>query len=170
MFCNKCGATLDGAGGSCARCGTAVVGIPAAKSAGPSVLPRVISNESRGVGGWLMFFCVVFGVIRPLAVTAWIMPRLSPTSPLTYFILAEIAFGMIVAVLLWREQREALTFLRAFFMASALFNLFRLVQYVLAKHGDGGTVRFVWGIIVLVLWYSYFHKSVRIRNTYGRNI
>lgn len=120
-----------------------------------------------------MLFCLAFTVIRPLAVIAWIMPKLRPTSFLTYLILAEIAFGMIVGVLLWMQREEALPSLRVFLAFAVTFNVIRLLVFVITNHdptASAGAVRYVWGVVVLLLWFSYFRNSRRVRNTYGRNL
>jgi hypothetical protein len=102
------------------------------------------------------------------------MPTLSIHSPITYLMFAETAFGFVVGVLLWSQNSEALRFLRMFFGAVLVSMGLRILYFFYHPQQNplGGLYAFasVGSGLGLLIWYSYFQMSVRVRNTYGRNI
>src|SRR5215471_5936163 len=99
MFCARCGEQIPDTSEICPLCGReatvqlqpqeplvlqAAVGAAPAMATPPGGLPdvqvRPINPKLRGIGGWLLFFCVSITILSPMAVMNSIMTR-EVTSP-----------------------------------------------------------------------------------------
>jgi len=84
---------------------------------------------------------------------------------------------MAVGPALWLEKPISLTLLRIYFMiaaATAVLNVLSLPATALQMHESvfslpGFTVALEY-VGIVVLWFAYFRKSARVRNTYGSNL
>lgn len=145
----------------------------------------------KGVGGWLVFFCVSLTILSPLVVlsqTASTWAQLAPVidsyPALTRAILFEsigtgalAVYGIIVGIMIWsgslKGRKMAKTFL-----------LIRLVAFIaiegitvamisdlptqMLEGAISGAVTSVFQVLIYTaVWWSYFKKSVRVKNTYG---
>jgi hypothetical protein len=163
MFCNKCGAALEGPGGFCDRCGTPVVVLPSIPPA------QLVQPKLRGVEGWLLLFVVGQAIVGP-ALLIRAMSGLSATSPFTYLGFAEVSLGFVAAILLWLQRTEAITCLRVFFALGILIEGTKLLLVLGTLGWETVLWIYLYRLIWFFGWYSYFRTSVRVRNTYGRNI
>jgi hypothetical protein len=79
--------------------------------------------------------------------------------------------GIVAGVLLATERKQALVVLRLFFVALAAKSAIWFAMAV-AESGDKTTQLSVaiQTMVYTVIWALYFQNSVRVRNTYGRNL
>jgi hypothetical protein len=89
----------------------------------------------------------------------------------------RVLFGIVVGGALWAKQPFALMLLRIYFIiaaAMAALSILNLIATALRVNesffllpGFTGTLEYVG---IMLLWFAYFRKSVRVRNTYGSNL
>ena len=183
MFCARCGEQIPDTSEICPLCGRE----PSIHIDPPAPIPAVSHPQSAaltlpaitgpsGVGGWLLFFCIGLTIIAP-------MPMLMRAStgwrfiPMYLFDDLRLLYGIVVGAALWVARPISLMLLRIYFIiaaATAVLGVLNLVAAALRLHeslflvpGFTGAIEYV-GIILL--WFAYFRKSVRVRNTYGSNI
>jgi hypothetical protein len=137
-------------------------------------LPAVIGPS--GIGGWLLFYCISLTILAPLnilmrASTGW---RL--TSP---YLLNDLAvlYGMVVGAALWLKQPISLMLLRIYFIiaaATAVLGVLNLIATALRGHVSLFLIPGFTPVLAssgfILLWFAYFRKSARVRNTYGSNL
>jgi Protein of unknown function (DUF2569) len=187
MFCGHCGQPNPDSNTHCASCGKEMklalnmAPAPAAAPAPAPVSPQGqlsgLENYSgpKGVGGWLLLFCLGTTILTPVML---LREAMNNSSDLT---VVAIDIGLTVLALstgiaLWSHSRYALPLVRAYFIAQlALAVLIILANTVgSAAAGPQSSGNFVYqGIrtfLVVALWWSYFHKSERVLATYGRNL
>lgn len=184
MFCARCGQQIPDASEICQLCGQEAslklepVRSPATAQPGvPYAFITVPQNLGlRGVGGWLWFYCFVSTILVPLFVftrlSAWKFQN-------SIYSLEQIRllYGAVVGGFLWMERPIAILLLRIYFLfvaADCLLTLLWLLSLARTRHTD------FWGMPglnstfmaagVALLWFAYFHKSERVRNTYGANL
>ena len=183
MFCARCGEQIPDAIEVCPLCGReATLRLnPPAPTVPPNVpAPNVSAavSEPNGVGGWLLVYCVGLTCVAPF----YILMNLSATpirSDNTYYLIdiVRIAYGFVVGVLLWTRRSVSLLLLKGYFFfiaAATLLYALELVRVAMQTHSSifaeaRFTSLFV-GTGVTLLWFAYFRKSVRVKNTYGENL
>ncbi|MBZ5532173.1 MAG: DUF2569 family protein [Acidobacteriia bacterium] len=193
MFCARCGQQIPDASELCPLCGReAVLHLPpsspsdplAAPHASPQVQPRArvaFGGGPIGVGGWLLFFCITITILSPVAIfsqsAALIRRRGLQTSTGTLIYVARAAYGIVVGIFLWMGHPVAMFLLRIYFAILSFSILIAILFVVLAGLRGANPVAIsesaapVMQLTAYVLiWASYFLKSVRVRNTYGRNL
>jgi hypothetical protein len=192
MFCGRCGQQIPEAE-ICPLCGqeTEIRLEPrspmASAAPSPILMPgqapapahSVVSGPS-GIGGWLLCFCIVITILSPLST----MPRIllllrfrrmpDPTSSLD---MLRVFYGLVVGVFLWTKRPIALFLLRVYFIAFAVILALSILAMIAASMQAHSSiflsVRFpTIGTLLgyMMLWFAYFKKSVRVRNTYGANL
>jgi hypothetical protein len=197
MFCARCGQQIPDACDICPLCGresTLKVDPPPAIS-GPAAVaapgqiqwpdetvainPPARRPDLRGVGGWLLIYCELLTILAPafFLLFYWFALKLHPRRFSGITDLARVAFGMIVGIFLWARRSGALTLLNIYFLVLAVsIVLFGLESYFygLRLHRSFFlSLQFkslVLNMGVTILWFAYFKRSVRVRNTYGRNL
>ena len=132
-------------------------------------------GELRGVGGWLLVFCIWVTIFDPLMDVRLLgYLRYLSLNPMLLGSLGLTAFGVVTGVMLWMGRREALVLLRVYFALVAVMVLFGMASFFRATHFEalGFWIVLAWGraIAFLAVWISYFRVSVRVRNTYGGNL
>ncbi|MBZ5532172.1 MAG: hypothetical protein LAO20_12135 [Acidobacteriia bacterium] len=195
MFCGRCGQQIPDASELCPLCGQpASINLPPPnpdqhEAIAPVTAPvsalveqRPIDPKLKGVGGWLLFFCVVITILTPLgAVRELALDDLFSTENLVVVVVA--VFGLVVGLIVWSAQRLAIPLLRAYFIFMAIIAVLGVVGAVVEMQGvkaepgstvDGNSmVAFVASfrsLIFVLIWGTYFHKSERVRATFGRNL
>jgi hypothetical protein len=98
-------------------------------------------------------------------------------SPVNLFYDVRVLYGVVVGGALWLERPISIMLLRIYFIitgATAVLGVLNVVAAAFETHESlflmprfSGTL---WAVAITVLWFAYFRKSVRIRNTYGSNI
>lgn len=184
MFCARCGQQIPEASVTCPLCGQETtlklepVPAPApAKAGAPYDFVTIPQNLGpSGVGGWLFFFCIsvtIFGslVLIGQFLTLHFQNRLAELEAI------RLLYGAIVGVFLWIERPIAILLLRIYFgllAVSYLLAFLNLTSIALARHTTPFQIPQFYSVLIAAgfsfLWFLYFRKSERVRNTYGRNI
>ncbi len=150
-----------------------------------------IDTRYRGIGGWLLFFIISIIFLSPLFAAINLFTTLSNTFvalhlPMLYLIrlflgaidLFFALVGIVVGILLWSRNQNAVGITQWFLMLKGVFVLVsNLVMYFLIHEGrippvvknDLMTVILIWlifGLIPVAIWYTYFAKSKRVAATY----
>jgi hypothetical protein len=183
VFCARCGEQIPDASETCPLCGREPsihidppaplppVSYPRATA---QTLPAVIGPS--GVGGWLLLFCVILTILAPLpmlmrASTGWrFIPRY-------LFDDLRLLYGIVVGGALWAKQPISLMLLRIYFIiaaAAAVLGVLNLIATALRIHMSllrmPGFTPVLEYVGITLLWFAYFRRSVRVRNTYGSNL
>ena len=190
MFCARCGQQIPEASEVCPLCGqqTTLKLDPI-----PAVAPALAQPRSpyafvtipqdlgpRGVGGWLLFYCIGLTILAPgvtLLQLSFLL-RLMKLGNYEYLLeFSRVFYGLVVGIFLWMKRPLALFLLRVYFIAVAAILLLtglRLIAVALRPHSPLALVREITALIaqtiIPALWFAYFHKSERVRNTYGANL
>jgi len=191
-FCTNCGADLTKPAAAVAP--TIVAPAPgttttaaAAPAAAPDVLPpsasapalasapQPVTTELRGVGGWLLIFCIWLTVVDSLfTLPALEYLRHGPLNWMLALSLALTAYGVFTGIQLWRARPAALMLLRVYFglvLLETLFTIGLMFYGTYLMHVSIWSI-FAWIRVAafLVGWITYFRVSQRVRNTYGSNL
>ena len=183
MFCARCGEQIPDASEICPFCGREAsihidppAPLPAVSYPRPTALTLPVIIGPSGVGGWLLFFCISLTVLSPLNILMRASAGWRLTSP---YLLNDLAglYGAVVGTVLWLKQPISLMLLRIYFIIAAgvaVLGVLNLIATALRTHeslflarGFTGALEYVG---ILLLWFAYFRKSVRVRNTFGSNI
>jgi formylglycine-generating enzyme required for sulfatase activity len=125
-----------------------------------------------GIGGWLLWFCIVITIISPAVVVIGAIAKPSLSSLLD---LGLAVYGIFAGVKLWKIDPKALTYTKVFlwiqFGLGVLFSLTQIMVAVTEPAHPGspdtaGGRMFVGSII----WLLYFAKSKRVKATFGHSI
>ena len=142
----------------------------------------------RGVGGWLLFLCILLSVITPLTLlagcgsTGTLADALAGRFPIYVRWLricefAELGLGfycIYAGVKLWKVGRGAVVRTQTFLFAYLLFAELRAItpylgeltadmqRKLLAVYGVAALKTFVFAAV----WHQYLARSVRVKNTY----
>ena len=125
--------------------------------------------DLKGVGGWLLFFCVSLTVLAPVLVLSRVVTDFSQSNIID---LVLVAFGILVGGLVWNVHRSAFVLLWIYFGANTLLSTLAIVGYALtAEQGrEMEIIQLVRGLVSTVIWFLYFKKSDRVQATFGRNL
>jgi hypothetical protein len=200
VFCTDCGSQNPNAGVFCFNCGKALAGSPAEAIAMPaSIVVPVIGQASPtsspvapiqstaseverirtehpeliGVGGWLLWFCIVSTVIAPLIN---VVSTLSDPSAYSVIDLALVAYMIITGVNLWRQTGRALRFTKILLAIQFWLGLVLFVLQIASSNtestprtssSDAAGFRM---LITSIIWWFYFKKSKRVKATFGKTI
>jgi hypothetical protein len=197
MFCARCGQQIPDASELCPLCGQpASINLPPPKpvqheAMAPVVTPvsvladqRPIDPKLKGVGGWLLFFCVAITILTPLGWVGRLTANKSFDLDAAIY-LAVVVLGMITGLFCWIESPHAIPLLRAYFIVLCAVAVLSLIGAFAAMQDagadaepgsavDGSSMVAFFGslrmLIFALLWSTYFHKSERVRATFGRNL
>jgi hypothetical protein len=187
MFCARCGEQIPDASVLCPLCGReATLNLPPppaipAPAAAPALGqirwpdepqnfgPPMRRPDLKGVGGWLLFFCIARTVLAPLLIAARVLGRDFNLGIM--FELVFTAFGIFVGVMVWTVNTSAFMLLWIYFGVSAAFLLLAMVAASLSGiQGAEQMGQLVWGLAFTIIWFAYFKKSDRVQATFGRNL
>ncbi len=171
MLCAKCGQLVFDTSELCPNCGQSPVAVSSAVAAEPSA-PQPAEASLQGVGGWLMLFCIIVGVLPVLRFT---MSGISilPFQPMKTLELALLAFSVTVASLIWLRLPSAIPVLRAYFVTRAALAVQGIIVAVLNRQNLDVTATVERSISIVLgvgIWATYFAVSKRVRATLGRNL
>jgi hypothetical protein len=156
----------------------------------------VAPSPYKGVGGWLLFFCVLLVILAPLGTLSSLSRTtrtadelLGPDHPLkremliwTLAGLPAVVLGMVAGLRLWNVKPGAVTLAKIYLwvnVASGLLAfavgpdytpLFKAMARQRGVEMDFDFFQvfaFVWSIVWFLIWYSYFRVSKRVKATYG---
>lgn len=145
----------------------------------------------RGVGGWLMFFCIGLVILSPLSTLgrmgqAWetVRPVMESFPSLrTAVVLENVAYvailcaGVLAGSRIWAGSPNGRTIARNYLLGRAVLGIGAtiiaalIVQDLPTEVSDAVTAAAVQSTLTEVLlcgtWWLYFKYSRRVRNTYG---
>jgi Protein of unknown function (DUF2569) len=188
LFCARCGQQIPAASETCPLCGQeTTLKLEPAPSVPDVPYPFVTIPQTiqlSGVGGWLLLYCIGMAILVPLLISiqlfSWayfLHASVRLVNKTLILAMVQELYSAIVGVFLWMGRPVALLLLRIHFIivgVSTLVSLLALVQLALNAHTKTSVVRgFVTEIVstgFTVLWFFYFRKSQRVRNTYGANL
>lgn len=185
MFCARCGQQIPDASEICPLCGQQTtlkldpVPAPApAELRPPYAFVTIPQNLGpSGIGGWLLLYCIGLSVLMPILGLAELSVLLRFRNYEYSLEILRVIYGTVVGVFLLMKRPVALFLLRIYFIviaASLLLTLLRLIAFALRPHNSTALVRGVTAVMVQagfsILWFVYFRKSERVRNTYGANL
>lgn len=131
-----------------------------------------------GVRGWLLLFCILATVLTPLRLFYAAIEQ-SSTAIATVHI-GHAVFSFLVGLSLWLVRQRALGLLKAYFLL--LLSVGTLAMFGIAYELSAGhhsiaepqsadnLASAVQPFIFVIIWWSYFRKSQRVRLTFGTNI
>jgi uncharacterized protein DUF2569 len=188
LFCARCGQQIPDATEICPLCGReASIHLnppPAAPAPMAAPAPAQIKwpNEAettmpparqprlRGVGGWLLVFCILLTVVAPLAVfvSAW----RGGFEADDIVNIAWAAFGFVVGMMVWNVHRHAFVLLWIYFGLTVLIFALAIISLALADEAaePRDSILLFRSLIYTVAWFVYFKKSDRVQATFGRNL
>ena len=187
MFCARCGQEIPDKSQICPVCGGAAKVeaylAPAAQPAAAVAPPPpagVPAAALRGVGGWLLFFCIGFTILWPLwTLSQYSLSRFAFRGLPGAAGLLRLVLGIAVGVVLWMGKPAAMMLLRVYFALSGLLLLWSVVNWVrlLARFPDFSprllqplVTGLGLSIVLFVSGILYFSRSQRVRATYGSNL
>jgi Protein of unknown function (DUF2569) len=196
LFCARCGQQIPAAAETCPLCGqetTLKLEPVAATTPAKSVpydsvaIPQDLGHKN--VGGWLLLYCLSLTFLGPILVIApfffFSFSRLHPGLVFrslirdSYYMIevTRVLYGVVVGIALWMGRAIALQLLKVYFVFLAvdtLLNLLRLASIMLKVRATPfRSLQFyplVLSTAFTILWFVYFRKSQRVRNTYGANL
>jgi hypothetical protein len=195
LFCARCGQQIPAASETCPLCGqeTTLKLEPVAATTPAKSVPYdfVVTPQDlrKGVGGMAL-------ALLPISHFSWANSYDRAFLPFFVFSLTSragfrslihdsyyvigvtrVLYGVVVGITLWVGRAIALQLLKIYFVFLAvdtLLSLLRLASIMLKVHATPfRSLQFyplVLSIAFSILWFLYFHKSERVRNTYGANI
>ena len=192
-FCISCGEKLATQPVPPSSPSAPIIGNAAAAAAAPAPAPISTSGSLdpgppkpamsdpelrslKGVGGWLLFFCIALLIIRP--VMDFASAGGDPAGLAIAFVLS--ALSITTGIMLLLEKPSAFIWLWWFFGVQAAVLALSIGVIVggfgsedLGVTGENGireVVNVVRGIVSLIIWLAYFKRSKRVFATFGRNL
>jgi len=155
--------------------------------------PSAPPSGPKGVGGWLVFFCAGLTILGPLVYLGQVTMNLEEAEPAfaqfpslrnaVYFESLGLAlillYGFVVGCMIWGGNPDGKKLAKQYLLIRLFgFIVIEFIMLLLVTslpplmvsamfQGIVGAV-FREGIVFLI-WWLYFKKSKRIRNTYGEN-
>ncbi len=131
---------------------------------------------TRRVGGWMLFYCLitVFGVLKSFQTIA---ATKAPLFLALYITLSLLS--MLACIAVWMRAASALTWVSFSLCARFMYGLFQVLLGARMSNQATNTpmspsqTEFslaVANLLGAVVWFLYFHLSVRVRETLGRNL
>ncbi len=144
-------------------------------------------NNPRGVGGWLLLFCVSLTILTPIA-TLWsisIYGDLFDIDPLLDIVMSiDILstlilniWGFFTGIIVWRGKQTGRSTARTFLKGNLILWVSSDLLTLIITSGSSNifheyqfeTIKSIFhAIIYFTIWWLYFKKSKRVRNTYGK--
>ena len=151
------------------------------------IIAEPVKSE-YGVGGWLLFLCVIMVIISPIRsayslVTAYVevlslmkdFPGLIFVTIVdTIFSVALVGFGIYAGLALWRIRPGAVRTAKAYFIFFLIYSIFASFlpffaglpeasnEYLLAEMPK----TILGGLIYFCIWFAYLSVSKRVKATY----
>lgn len=190
MHCTQCGTVLGIDDKFCSKCGAAIPSIATSNQAAPPLLPPAAPVEPRykGVGGWLLLFCLGLSVFSPLITLGSLVASYSESSQYfdrfpgllatividTFLCVGLMVFSIYAGVGLWRTRPGAVQTAKRYLLWSlAYYAVAAVLPFMAGLPSQANdammaevvkeTVR---GVVYFAIWYSYLNKSERVKATY----
>jgi hypothetical protein len=144
----------------------------------------------KGIGGWLLFFCIVFTIIVPISFAYELIKTYQEVSIYFYrfnnleiITTLDILLGTILILLsiyagisLWTTQKNAIKIIKIYLIALLSYKFIEIILILFVDFPNDVTKKVVgelskdfFGkyVIGFLIWYSYLNKSERVKNTFG---
>ena len=143
----------------------------------------------RKVGGWLLLFCISISIISPVLILLFVRGRFLAMSSLfdeypmlktyligdTILIIALAAFGIYTAILLWKLDSDGVSFAKIYLVVGIIYSSISIfLPYItglpeerLNTFFEGNIISSIRQIFVAAIWFGYFVKSKRVKETYN---
>ena len=136
---------------------------------------NLLQPYPEGIGGWLLYFCIVSIFAGPLVSLPAVIKQLSLYWLSCYVTL--IIFSIAAGFATLMRAKSALTLVRFDLLAKSLYGVAQ-VAWAFHLHSlnrpslliSQETGRAVGTFLAVAIWFWYFKVSIRVRNTFGRNI
>ena len=163
----------------------------AAPQAGPSFEDLTFGSDKRGVGGWLLAFCLVLTVLSPL-LTAWqivstyertarwweLLDGLSTVFCIDASVTAGLTvFGIVAGIAMWSVRPRAVALAKTYLLAQLGWAVISgaLPFVLISELREPLTTGFIggWvyvggrGLLFTSVWMAYLTRSRRVALTYG---
>lgn len=130
-----------------------------------------MTKKRVALGGWLLFYflTLVVSIALSLFAVLVISSRLSEL-PILWLIILIIAIDIYFQAYMIVLMKERDT---KFFNVLYWFFIFRVVSMIIGiaiSLTIGGGFGSLGTIVYIIIWYNYFKKSERVRNTFGQNL
>jgi hypothetical protein len=127
----------------------------------------------RGVGGWLLLFCVAHTIFSPLALVPAILR--SRGDPLVLAIEVGLAvFSIYMGISTWCVRPNALEVVGVYFITWMVFGALLIIKGLMIKPIGASPGNPAWvGVRILssvIIWWFYFRDSRRVKDTFGSNL
>jgi uncharacterized protein DUF2569 len=161
----------------------------------PTSVPSDTAQSTRAirVGGWLLVFCVILTIIRPLYLVVSFVQSYQVLTLLDFDshaalritiiwelvgFAALIAYGSVIGFKIWLGHPQGPELARRFLVINLVGSLAVEVIAVLLimnesnrqvfQEGLIGAFKYVLqALVFFAIWWAYFKKSKRVSNTYG---
>lgn len=147
---------------------------------------KATSKELKGIGGWLLFFCLTLILFTPLQSLKGIMDYGNVSKyfqnfpELKTFILIDLAMGIpiiifsiITGILLLQIRQNAVKIAKIYLLTNLLYSIISFIfpfiilpsnlTQVMVGDLTKDTVR---SIGYVIIWFSYLNASKRVKNTF----
>jgi len=157
----------------------------------PDVIPWNPSDGPKGIGGWLLFYCIclcilgpIYGLLQLLGNWTLASASFAVYPQLKTAVLLEnsgnfiiIVYGLIVGCLLWREHSRARQFIRQYLIIRLICLIgVEILAFTFLVNLPSKMIATTFGALLgaslregvyFAIWWSYFKLSKRVRNTFG---
>jgi hypothetical protein len=149
--------------------------IATASIANPTTTTKEFTAPTVGVGGWLLLFCIGATVISPLVIGAELIQNLNDT----FVVLVDIsvaALSIYTGIAVWRVRPDAFRMLKIYFVVIAVLAALSIAGSFVSKSdpSKGAPDDFMAvglrSLVAVIIWGLYFHKSRRVKDTFGTNL
>jgi tetratricopeptide (TPR) repeat protein len=131
--------------------------------------PAITSAHAKGpkgIGGFLLFFCLILTVISPVI---WIVLEI-PVFKSRQFDQADLIgaihqlYGICTGIWIWSGRRSGKKAALAFLLVTVITAFVYAIVSASPVNGPGSYSP----VIFSILWWRYFQKSERVKNTYTK--
>ncbi len=149
-----------------------------------------VDNQYYGIKGWLLFFCIISVIIRPIFSYNTIISEIQSIPFLEVYyssyvplVILEIIiiivlsiYRFIIGILLWTKHQKAVYYVKKNLIIELvviiILNIILLagVPDEAQRYIVPGLIGNTFGSVLLfVIWYNYFNKSKRVKSTFQNN-
>ena len=155
----------------------------------PPVTPATsVESRCKGVGGWLLLFCLGLTVFNPLISLVSLTASYRDSAPYfsqfpgllvvtgldTFLSLGLMVFSLYAGASLWRLQPGAVRTAKRYLLWFLAYQGVAIVLPFMAGLPSSADETMIAqsvkdafrGILYVIIWYSYLNKSKRVRATY----
>ena len=134
-----------------------------------------VTAPTVGVGGWLLLFCIATTVFSPLLIGAEVIQNPNDT----FVVLVDIslaALSIYTGIAVWRVRPNAFKMLKVYFIVTAVLAALNIAGSLVSKSDtstdspDNSIVMGLRSLFAIIIWGLYFHRSRRVRDTFGANL